>query len=218
MGRTHDTTGQVRITDRLRREPNEPVPPHPCGDWVLTPQVIARILGAHADVVEAHWALIKQALATEGIGTPLVEVAALATIGTELPSFSPRQELSPRDEDRTAYFVRMYYTNQKVRHALGNLSPDDAAKYCGRGFLQITGRDNYQVFGDLLGIDLINQPDLALQPEVAARIFAAYFRRRQVAQAAEAQDWLRVRVRVNGGSNGWERFSALVASLQAADQ
>lgn len=183
---------------------------------MLTPQVIAKILGSFPDVVEANWPLIKRALAAEGIGTPLVEVAALATIGTELPCFIPRQEMSPRGEDRAAYFVRMYYENQKVRHSLGNQSIEDAVKYCGRGFIQLTGRDNYQVFGDLLHVDLINRPDLALQPEIAARVFAAYFRRRQVAQAAEARDWFRVRVRVNGGSNGWERFNGLVQALLAA--
>jgi len=183
---------------------------------MLTAPVIAKILGSLPDVVEANWPLIQKALVAEGIGTPMVEIAALATIGTELPSFIPRMELSPKNEDRAAYFVRMYYDNQKVRHALGNQTPDDAAKFCGRGFIQLTGRDNYQVFGDLLGIDLINRPDLALEPPIAARIFASYFRRRRVAEAAEARDWFRVRVRVNGGSNGWERFNALVKSLQAA--
>jgi len=184
---------------------------------MLSTATIARILGAPLPNVEANWPLIQQALVTEGIGGPLVQIAALATIGAELPCFLPRQELSPRDEDRAAYFVRMYFNNQKVRHALGNQSPDDAAKFCGRGFIQITGRDNYQVFGDLLGVDLISRPDLALDPPVAARIFASFFRRRQVAEAAENRDWLRVRVRVNGGTNNWERFNGLVQSLLAAD-
>jgi len=184
---------------------------------MLTVPVIAKILGSLPDVVEANWPLIQKALAAEGIGTPLVEIAALATIGTELPCFIPRMELSPRNEDRASYFVRMYYNNQKVRHALGNQNIEDAVKFCGRGFIQLTGRDNYQVFGDLLGIDLISRPDLALEPPIAARIFASYFRRRRVAEAAEARDWFRVRVRVNGGSNGWERFNTLVKALQAAD-
>ena len=190
------------------------MPPHP-GGVVLTHLDIAKILGSPLANVEANWPLIQQALVAEGISSRLVELAALATIGTELPCFLPRIELSPRDEDRASYFVRMYYNNAKVRHALGNQSVDDAVRYCGRGFIQITGRDNYQIFGDLLGVDLIHQPDQALQPDVAARIFASYFHRRQVAQAAENQDWFRVRTRVNGGSNGWERFNGLIKSLQA---
>jgi len=173
-------------------------------------------LGSLPEMVEPHWPLIRMALAAEGIDTTLVHIAALATIGTELPCFIPRMEMSPRHEDRAAYFVRMYWDNAKVRHSLGNLSPDDAAKFCGRGFIQLTGRDNYQLFGDLIGVDLISRPDLALEPGVAAPVFAAYFRRRRVAEAAEAQDWLRVRLRVNGGTNGWEKFKGLVQALQKA--
>ena len=181
----------------------------------LVPATIAPILGAPLANVEAHWPLILGALSGEGIGTPLVQVAALATLGTELPSFEPRRELSPRNEDRTAYFQRKYWANPITRHALGNLTPDDASRYFGRGYVQLTGRDNYHLFGELLGIDLIGQPDLALDPHNAARIFATYFQRRRVAEAAEAKDWLRVRLRVNGGTNGWDRFSGLVKQLLA---
>jgi hypothetical protein len=183
---------------------------------VLSHPAIAKLLGAPLANVEANWPLIQQALAAEGIGTPLVEIAALATLGVEQPCFLPRLELSSRDEDRGAYFVRMYWDNEKVRHNLGNLSPDDAAKYCGRGFLQLTGRANYQAFGELVGVDLINRPDLALDPQTSARVFASFFRHRRVAEAAEAQEWVLVRRHVNGGTNGWERFSALVHDLLLA--
>ncbi|WP_287129024.1 glycoside hydrolase family 19 protein [Candidatus Cyanaurora vandensis] len=42
--------------------------------------------------------------------------------------------------------------------------------YFGRGYVQLTHRDNYQEFGKLLGVDLVNQPDLALDPEIAAKV------------------------------------------------
>jgi peptidoglycan L-alanyl-D-glutamate endopeptidase CwlK len=184
---------------------------------------IAKILGAPLANVESNWPLIQGALTAAGIGSQLVQVAALATLGVEAdkpglenPSdFTPCRELSPRGQDRRAYFIQRYWTNPTTRHNLGNLTPDDAAAYFGRGFIQLTGRDNYQVFGDLLGVDLLNHPDLALDPAISARIFAEYFRRRRVAEAAEARDWFRVRLRVNGGSNGWDRFSELVQQLQA---
>lgn len=190
----------------------------------LDAPTIARLLGAPLANVQANWPLIQAALVAEGIGSQLVQVAALATLGVEADKpgldnpgdFTPCRELSPRNEDRRAYFIRRYWTNPTTRHNLGNLSPDDAAAYFGRGFIQLTGRDNYQVFGDLLGVDLLAHPDLALDPAISARVFAAYFKRRQVAEAAEAQDWFRVRVRVNGGSNGWDRFKDLVKQLQAA--
>lgn len=42
--------------------------------------------------------------------------------------------------------------------------------YYGRGFIQITWKDNYQRMGELLGVDLVNNPDLALNAEIAAKI------------------------------------------------
>lgn len=42
--------------------------------------------------------------------------------------------------------------------------------YYGRGFSQLTWLQNYQKFSQLLGMDLVNNPDLALDPEVGAKI------------------------------------------------
>lgn len=42
--------------------------------------------------------------------------------------------------------------------------------YYGRGFVQLTWKVNYQKEGKRLGIDLINNPGLALDPEIAANI------------------------------------------------
>jgi len=42
--------------------------------------------------------------------------------------------------------------------------------YYGRGFVQITWRDNYKRIGDLIGVDLADNPDLALNLDVATRI------------------------------------------------
>jgi predicted chitinase len=68
------------------------------------------------------------------------------------------------------YFVKRYWLNKKIAKSLGNLSAEDAVNFCGRGFVQITGRDNYQRFSDLLEIDLMNRPSLALQLDVAVNI------------------------------------------------
>ena len=177
---------------------------------------ISRILGAPLEAVESNWPLILASLDAKGMNATPVLIATLATLGTETPGFAPIRELSPRNEDRDAYFVRMYWSNPTTRHALGNLSPKDAATYYGRGFIQLTGRDNYALYGGVLDLDLLGQPDLALDPSVASKILAAFFGLRHVDEAAMAGNWLRVRVRVNGGTNGWNRFSALVTELREA--
>ena len=53
------------------------------------------------------------------------------------------------------------------RRDLGNTQPGDGWKFRGRGYVQITGRNNYTKFGRLLGVNLADDPDLALGPVVA---------------------------------------------------
>lgn len=71
-----------------------------------------------------------------------------------------------------AYFTRLYDMSEAPRKAaeLGNTQAGDGAKYKGRGFVQITGKNNYRRAGDRYDVDLVNHPDLALEPELAAKI------------------------------------------------
>lgn len=48
--------------------------------------------------------------------------------------------------------------------------------YYGRGYVQITWERNYALFGKLLGLDLVGNPDLAMEPEHAAYILVVGFR------------------------------------------
>lgn len=75
----------------------------------------------------------------------------------------------------TEYGGRRYfdkYDTGKLAAALGNTPQldGDGFLYRGRGYVQITGRANYRKAGDALGVDLIGQPDRALEPEIAAKI------------------------------------------------
>lgn len=56
------------------------------------------------------------------------------------------------------------------RADLGNTQPGDGVRYKGRGYVQLTGRNNYQAWSDRLGIDLVGNPALASEPETAAKI------------------------------------------------
>jgi hypothetical protein len=42
--------------------------------------------------------------------------------------------------------------------------------YYGRGFVQLTHERNYKTMGEIFNVDLVNNPDLALQPVLAADI------------------------------------------------
>lgn len=60
--------------------------------------------------------------------------------------------------------------NPKKAKALGNTLPGDGYKYRGRGYVQITGRANYDKASRACGVDMVNDPELALNPQIAAKI------------------------------------------------
>ncbi|MGI9418465.1 MAG: peptidoglycan-binding protein [Geminicoccaceae bacterium] len=53
---------------------------------------------------------------------------------------------------------------------LGNTQPGDGVRFKGRGYVQITGRANYQDWSNRLGVDLVGNPELAENPDIAAEI------------------------------------------------
>lgn len=85
---------------------------------------------------------------------------------------------------------------------LGNTEPGDGARYKGRGFIQITGRANYAKFGELTGLDLVTHPDLAIMPDAAARIAAAFWTAHGLNAMADADNIEGITRAINGGQNG----------------
>lgn len=178
----------------------------------LTPATIAAALRVNPVAVANNWPLIVAALVEFGINTDLVQVAAAATVGTEVPAFEPICELGPAN----------YFNRYDGRADLGNVQRGDGYRFRGRGFIQLTGRANYLAAGVALGLDLVGNPNAVLEPRIAAWLLAWYFKTRHVAEAADAQEWFKARLRVNGLNrktgqpNGWPRFSHLVEVLRAA--
>ena len=69
-----------------------------------------------------------------------------------------------------AYFNKRYGPQTKVGKMLGNTKAGDGALYHGRGYVQLTGRNNYTKAKKLTGVDLITQPDRAKEGELAYQI------------------------------------------------
>lgn len=65
---------------------------------------------------------------------------------------------------------RPYGRKGAPRMSGSNLIVPNDHIYYGRGDVQLTWYDNYQLLGNLLGIDLVGQPDLALDPRISALI------------------------------------------------
>jgi predicted chitinase len=74
------------------------------------------------------------------------------------------------------------------------------------------------VYGQRLHLDLEKNPDQALDPVIAARVLASYFKHWPgLVEACEQENWREVRRLVNGQYNGWERFHAAAKVAAAAD-
>jgi predicted chitinase len=168
---------------------------------------IAAATGCPPANVNRFWPAVQAACLQNGLTDRASVIAIVATIATEVASFEPINEYGG-DE----YFTKHY----EGREDLGNTQAGDGARFHGRGFIQLTGRANYRNYGRKLGVPLEDQPELALEPEVAAKLLASYFADRKIADAARSGDWQLVRRKVNGGLNGWDRFSSIVSRLEQA--
>ena len=135
---------------------------------------------------EAYKDLLVQAMEEFGINTPARMAAFLAQVGHESANFTKMVEERPG--------------NYEGRKDLGNTQPGDGEKFKGRGIIQLTGRENYEKAGKALGLDLVNNPDLAAEPENAFRIAAWYWQNRKLNDLADKGDFAEITRRV-GGNN-----------------
>jgi putative chitinase len=122
---------------------------------------------------------IIRACAKDGWGVSWTAYALATTYHEVNGTMQPIKEIGG-----PAYFTRMYDIRgarpAKARE-LGNLKPGDGAKYAGRGYVQLTGRTNYDRATKKLralgfDVDLVAQPERAMEPEIAAAILVAGMR------------------------------------------
>jgi peptidoglycan L-alanyl-D-glutamate endopeptidase CwlK len=94
------------------------------------------------------------------------------------------------------------------RRDLGNTGPPDGAAFCGRGFVQLTGRANYTRYSREVGQDLVGNPALANDSAIAAQLLAQFLKDREsrIREALAGGDLVTARRLVNGGSHGLDSF------------
>ncbi|WP_053004330.1 hypothetical protein [Flavobacterium sp. ABG] len=112
---------------------------------------------------------------------PLKEQVAymLATVYTEtFKTFKPvRESFWIKDKvsrERTYHRYDPILANTEKRRKTaierGNTKEGDGVKYSGRGYVQLTWKNNYVKMKDQFGVDLVNYPDKAMEPKIAAKI------------------------------------------------
>jgi predicted chitinase len=90
----------------------------------------------------------------------------------------------------------------KLAAKLGNTQAGDGYRFRGAGPLQLTGRENFRRAGKALGLDLEAHPELAFTPEVGFRLAAWFWREHGLNELADARDFDKITLRINGGYNG----------------
>lgn len=122
-------------------------------------------------------------------------------------------------EESDGYSTTIEYASGQEyegRRDLGNTQPGDGPRYKGRGLIQLTGRDNYQSFGRIMGLDLVDNPDLAAQPGTALQIACEYWRERGLNAFADQDDIVTITRRINGGLNGLDDRRLYLARAKLA--
>jgi putative chitinase len=91
---------------------------------------------------------------------------------------------------------------------LGNTEPGDGWRFRGRGFLQITGRDNYRRFGEAASVDLIADPDILVRDlRVSITVAAAFWKMNGLSSYADANNAAAVSRGVNRGNPRSEKMA-----------
>lgn len=94
--------------------------------------------------------------------------------------------------------------NRVYANRMGN-GPEESGdgwKYRGRGLIQLTGRDNYELLSHALGVDFIKDPDLLEKPAAAALSAGWYWHTNGLNTIADIDGFERITRKINGGLNG----------------
>jgi putative chitinase len=142
--------------------------------------------------------LLVDAMNDFGITDPMAQIGILSVIGKE-SNYIPKSEtsysntgisrirslfgkrvshLSDDDIDKLKKddkkFYNLIYANT-VGNGIDGTNDDDGYKYRGRGFNQLTGEKNYEKYGNLIGKNLVGNPDEVNDPRTAADVAIMFF-------------------------------------------
>lgn len=137
--------------------------------------------------------LMIDAMKEEGITDPNSQIGVLSVIAKE-SGFKPKDEIdyssTSNSRIRSIFGKRVSKLSDSELDSVkrdpkrffdlvyggrfGN-APDEGYKYRGRGFNGLTFKGNYKKYGNMIGVDLVSNPDLANDPKVAAKLAVAFF-------------------------------------------
>jgi predicted chitinase len=129
------------------------------------------------------------AFARYGIVTPRRAAAAVAQFAHESAGFHTTTEYASGAE-------------YEGRRDLGNTHPGDGRRFKGRGYIQVTGRNNYAAAARAFGVDFLAHPEKLAEPRYAALVSCWWWAAHGCNQLADGGDFVALTRRINGGTNG----------------
>lgn len=162
-----------------------------------------------------HEAALTRAAREAGITDPIELAAFLAQTAHESDNFKAMVEYGDKSyfkqyeprflkDKKTGKIIidpktKKYKNFNEKAEDLGNDNRGDGVRYKGRGYIQITGKDNYRRVGERIGVDLVNNPELAENPEIAAKIAIMYWKLRTQPKVDDFNDVRAVTKTINPG-------------------
>ena len=117
------------------------------------------------------------------------------------PKYFPTDELARQYERRPEMIANRVYAN---RMGNGDEASGDGWRYCGRGLIQLTGKNNYTLFAGSLGMEVEDVPEYLATFEGAVQSACWFWETNNLNQWADRGDVLTATKRINGGTIGLE--------------
>ena len=190
-------------------------------DFILSREQLAQLLPGNPYL--DHWYhALEQALPDYDINTPPRVAAFIAQCAHESGNFRALKEnlnyravtlrkvfpkYFPDDATANAYAQKPEMIANRVyggRMGNGPEASGDGFRYCGRGLIQLTGKNNYQNFADSIETPVEDIPEYLATFEGAVQSACWFWEANNLNQWADTGDILTLTKRINGGTIGLE--------------
>ena len=124
-----------------------------------------------------------------------------ASLRRVFPKYFPNDEIAAQYAGKGEMIANRVYAN---RMGNGDEASGDGFRYCGRGLIQLTGKNNYTFFAGSLDIPVEEASEYLQTFEGAVQSACFFWEQNKLNQWADAGDILTLTKRINGGTIGLE--------------
>ena len=186
---------------------------------MVTLEQLKQITGKDDKFLTPHLKPLNDTLTKYSINTPLRICHFLAQVLHESADLTATKEGLNYSADGLLKTFGKYFDEETAKvyehkpdmiasrvyaNRMGNLDEksQDGYKYSGRGFIQITGKENYDSLSKEFGVDFLKSPGLIATPEYSFLSAGWFWGKKGLNSFADKDDILSITKKINGGTNG----------------